>query len=79
MGMVFHEVSDYKASLSEAMRVTKKYTFILEWKFKTEDFGPPIEHRLTLEFIKNLAKEVGFKTVSEYQMSSLVLYELSKD
>ncbi|MEI6088882.1 MAG: methyltransferase domain-containing protein [bacterium] len=77
MGMVFHEVSDYKASLLEAKRVTKKFTFILEWKFKTEDYSPPLEHRLTPEFIKNLAKEVGFKAVSEYQLSNLVLYELS--
>lgn len=78
-GMVFHEVSDYKKSLSEAFRVTKKYTFILEWKFKTEDFGPPIEHRLSPEFIKNLVKEVGYKNFKQTELTNLILYILIKD
>jgi ubiquinone/menaquinone biosynthesis C-methylase UbiE len=78
-GLVFHEVSDYKKALSEAFRVSRSNTFILEWKYKTEDFGPPLEHRLKPEFIKNLAHEIGYKTFLEIPLTNLVLYLLTKD
>jgi ubiquinone/menaquinone biosynthesis C-methylase UbiE len=77
-GLVFHEVSDYKKALSEAFRVSKFKTFILEWKYKTENFGPPIEHRLKSKFIKSLSEEIGYKNFSEISQSNLVLFELGK-
>ncbi len=76
-GMVFHEVSDYKKALSEAFRVSKNTTLILEWQYEVQDFGPPLEHRLSSEFIKYLAKEVGYTNISEIRLSNLVLYKFS--
>ena len=78
-GLVFHEVSDYKKALSEAYRVSHFYTFLLEWKFKVEEFGPPIEHRLKSEFIKNLSNESGYKKFTEIPLANLVLYRLDKN
>ena len=78
LGLVFHEVNDYKKSLSEAYRVTNSFTFILEWQHKQEDFGPPIEHRLKPEFIENMAFSVGYKNVNIFSLSTLVLYILEK-
>ncbi len=77
-GVVFHEVNNYKKVLEEANRVARKTAVLLEWPYKTEDFGPPLEHRLSEEFIKNLAKEAGFARVEVITLKSLVLYKLYK-
>jgi len=77
-GLVFHEVSDYKKSLEEAYRVSLFETFILEWKYITEEFGPPIEHRLTPDFIKDTALSVGYKNVENFLLPNLILFNLKK-
>ena len=77
-GLVFHEVTDYKKSLEEAFRISRFYTYILEWQYKTEDFGPPIEHRLKQEFIEELGLSVGYKKFTGILLNSLVLYKLEK-
>ncbi len=77
-GLVFHEVSDFKKTLSEAYRVTLSQTYLLEWKYRAENIGPPIEHRLNSEFIKILSKEAGYKQIKEIQMTNFVLYQLIK-
>ncbi len=77
-GVVFHEVDNYQKALQEAYRVSLNRTAILEWDYKVEDFGPPIEHRLRSEFIKNLADEAGYTNFSVIKLKSLVLYLLDK-
>lgn len=77
-GLAFHEVSDYKKSLAEAYRVSKYFTFILEWKYKKEEFGPPIEHRLKKGFIKNLAFDIGFKKFNYKILINSILYIMEK-
>ena len=71
-GLVFHEVADYKKALSEAFRVSQHNTYILEWQYKTEEFGPPINHRLNAEFINNLSLEIGFVKCTEQLLTNLV-------
>ena len=78
-GFVFHEVADYEKAMSEAFRVSKKYTFILEWKYKAEDFGPPIEHRLKPAYITELAKNTGYSKFIEHPLTHLILYTFEKD
>ncbi len=77
-GCVFHELSDYKKALIESYRVTNLYTYILEWKYISEEFGPPIEHRLNSEFISSLSKEAGYKKIIEIPMNNFILYQLVK-
>jgi ubiquinone/menaquinone biosynthesis C-methylase UbiE len=77
-GVVFHEVDDFSKTLKEAFRVSVLGTSILEWDYKQEDFGPPIEHRLKAEFIKKLADEIGYKKFEVIKLNSLVLYKLKK-
>ena len=77
-GVVLHEVDDFNKTLAEANRVCKLKTYILEWQYKTEDFGPPIEHRLKPEFVKSLSDQNGFKNFKEVKLDKLVLYELTK-
>jgi ubiquinone/menaquinone biosynthesis C-methylase UbiE len=75
-GVVFHEVSDYAKALSEAHRVTRCCTFILEWQYKQEDFGPPLEHRLTENFIRDLARSTGYRNFKVIPVGTLLLYML---
>jgi ubiquinone/menaquinone biosynthesis C-methylase UbiE len=77
-GVVFHEVDDYSKALKEAFRVSTIGTSILEWKYKKEDFGPPLEHRLKPDFIKKLAEETGYKSFRKIGLKNLVLYKLTK-
>lgn len=76
MGMVFHEVDNHLKALQEAKRAAVKAAAILEWPYKDEEAGPPIEHRLREEFILNLAKEAGFSKTEIYPLKRLVLYKM---
>lgn len=77
-GLVFHELTDYKKAMLEAYRVSRLYTFILEWQYKHEDFGPPKEHRLEPEYIKDLALTSGYKSYTTILLNNLILYKLTK-
>jgi ubiquinone/menaquinone biosynthesis C-methylase UbiE len=74
-GLVFHEVDNFKKVLSEAKRVSSSQVAILEWNYKTEEFGPPIEHRLSEKFMKDLSLEMGFIKMNTTHLKSLVLYK----
>jgi len=78
MGLVLHEVNDYRKSLAELYRVAVKEVSVLEWEYKVQDFGHPLEHRLKEEFIRETAKEAGFKKVEVIKLTSLLLYKLYK-
>jgi hypothetical protein len=71
-------VSDYAKALREAHRVSRCCTFILEWQHRQEDFGPPVDHRLTQEFIKDLSRAIGYRSVTVIPLDTLILYELHK-
>ncbi len=77
LGVVFHEVNDYKKTLEEVKRVTLSQIFILEWMYKAEDYGPPLEHRLSEDFIKSLAESVGLNHFQKITLKNLVLYKMS--
>lgn len=77
-GVVFHEVSDFARALHEAHRVSRCCTFILEWQYKEEDFGPPLAHRLTEAFIRDLSLAKGYRRFTATPLARLVLYKLFK-
>ncbi len=77
-GVVFHEVSDYAKALREAHRVTRSRTFILEWQYAQEEFGPPLAHRLTEEFIRELSVSAGYRSFEKIPLATLVMYKLVK-
>ena len=78
LGLVFHEVNDYKKAMAETFRVVKKGAAIMEWNYAVESVGPPLEHRLKPEFITGLAKETGFIKTEIKNLKNLVLYRLTK-
>ena len=78
MGLILHEVDDYKKVLEEAARVSVQQVAILEWEYKVQDFGPPLEHRLKPEFVEQVSKEAGFTDFETVHLTNLVLYLLRK-
>lgn len=78
MGVLLHEVDDYTKALEEAKRVSAKQVSVLEWKYAVEDFGPPIEHRLKEEFLKQLSDKIGFSKMEVVPLKNLVLYHFFK-
>lgn len=78
MGVIFHEVDDYTKALQEAKRVAAQQVSILEFKYIVEESGPPIEHRLREEFLKQLSDKVGFSEMQIVPMKNLVLYHFIK-
>ena len=78
MGVLLHEVNDFTKALQEAKRVAVKKVSVLEWKYAVEDFGPPIEHRLSEDYLKQLSEKVGFAKMETAPLKNLVLYHFMK-
>ncbi|HCY76243.1 MAG TPA: hypothetical protein DHV28_10010 [Ignavibacteriales bacterium] len=74
MGVLLHEVNDFTKALQEAKRVAVKQVSVLEWKYAVEDFGPPLEHRLSEEFLSQLSDKVGFSKMEVVPLKNLMLY-----
>jgi ubiquinone/menaquinone biosynthesis C-methylase UbiE len=77
MGLVFHEVDDAAQTLAEAKRVGRSRLVILEWPYRTEEFGPPLAHRVPPETIIAQAEAAGFQKIETLPLDHLVLYRLS--
>ncbi len=76
LGFVIHEMSNKLKALEEARRVAKYRVAVLEWPYRQEEDGPPLEHRVSPEEIEGLAKEAGFLTVERIQLTYTDLYRL---
>jgi ubiquinone/menaquinone biosynthesis C-methylase UbiE len=76
MGLVLHEADNVRVALGEAYRVATKRAAVLEWIYREEDFGPPLNHRLKPEVVIASAESVGFKTIAQIDLAHLVLYRL---
>lgn len=76
---VLHETDDREAFLRETFRVLKKRgtLFLIDWKKKAEEKGPPVEERLSVEETSTLLSRAGFVglegdslTPSHYKISA---------
>jgi ubiquinone/menaquinone biosynthesis C-methylase UbiE len=76
MGLLLHETDDTLAALGEAHRVATQRLVVLEWPDEEQTFGPPREHRLSLDTIASLAKQAGFKSVIPIRLKNLILYQI---
>jgi ubiquinone/menaquinone biosynthesis C-methylase UbiE len=77
LGHVLHETDNPAGTLHEAKRVAKKRVAILEWPFRKEDQGPPLEHRLPSSRIMDLARQAGFSAVERIELSHMDFYRLT--
>ena len=65
MVTVLHEVSDKEKMIKEINRVLKKdgKLMIIEFHKKETPMGPPVEHRLSEEYVESLCLDCGFKDI----------------
>ena len=74
MGLVLHETDDLLKSLQEAFRVASQRVAVLEWPYRTEDFGPSLEERIPPEMMASLSKQAEFGEMKTFPLEKLVLY-----
>ncbi len=77
LGHVLHEADDPLAALKEARRVTRSRVAILEWPYRQEEKGPPLEHRLKPEFVAELARQAGFQNIETLHLEHMDFYRLT--
>jgi ubiquinone/menaquinone biosynthesis C-methylase UbiE len=77
LGHVLHESDDIIKALSESKRVAKQRVCILEWPYKQEESGPPLEHRLKTEEILAAAKQIGFSSMDMIQLQHMVMFRFT--
>jgi ubiquinone/menaquinone biosynthesis C-methylase UbiE len=77
LGHVLHESDDIFKALSESKRIARQRVCILEWPYKQEESGPPLEHRLKTEEILTAANQIGFSSIDTIQMQHMVLFRFT--
>jgi ubiquinone/menaquinone biosynthesis C-methylase UbiE len=77
LGHVLHETENPNAALREARRVAKKRVAILEWPYRKEEMGPPLEHRLQSARIMDLARHTGFTVIKRIKLAHMDFYRLT--
>ncbi len=77
MGLVLHETDDLLKSLQEARRVAVQCAAVLEWPYRSDDFGPGLDERIPLETMVSLSKQAGFGELKSFPLKKLVLYLLT--
>ena len=76
MGCVLHEADDLLTALKEARRVAKTRVVVLEWPYETQEYGPPLEHRLKDETVRAAASEAGFAQINGQRLETMILYRM---
>ncbi len=74
MGHVLHEADDFDQALGEAKRCARKRVCALEWPYREEEAGPPLDHRLKSEDVLKMAEKAGFSKVEAIQLKHMILY-----
>jgi ubiquinone/menaquinone biosynthesis C-methylase UbiE len=76
LGHVLHETDNPITALREARRVARNRVAVLEWPYRKDEQGPPLEHRLTPETIEDLANKAGFLNAERLQLAYMDFYRL---
>jgi len=79
LGYVLHETDDPVKALEEARRVAVRRVVVLEWPYRQEEQGPPLEHRLRPEVIEELAGRAGYGALERISLTHMVLYQLTPE
>jgi len=74
LGHVLHETDDPVRALSEARRVSRLRVAVLEWPYRQEEQGPPLEHRLRREQVEGFARSAGLAAVQFTPLDHMDLY-----
>jgi SAM-dependent methyltransferase len=78
LGLVLHETDDPVRALGEAARVARARVVVLEWPYRVEESGPPLEHRLKPDEIESHARAAGLRVCVMTSLSRVDLYVLAR-
>jgi ubiquinone/menaquinone biosynthesis C-methylase UbiE len=78
LGLILHESSSPLRTLQEAHRVASERVAILEWPYKEQEMGPPLNHRLKADDVLHHASALGFSRTQAMSLQYLVLFLLDK-
>lgn len=76
LGHVLHETDNPRRALAEARRVARSRVAVLEWPYREEENGPPLDHRLRPEMIEDLARQAGLGELVKVRLSHMDLYRM---
>jgi ubiquinone/menaquinone biosynthesis C-methylase UbiE len=79
MSHLLHESDKPDIVLKQAKEVCKKGIAILEWPYKKEDMGPPLEHRLKEEDVSTFAIKAGLNSIKPVYLKRQILYLIKKN
>lgn len=74
MGHVLHETDDPQKAVNEAFRVCRKRLAVLEWPCREQEMGPPADHRMPTQQIKNYGLAAGFADCDLIELKYMHLF-----
>jgi ubiquinone/menaquinone biosynthesis C-methylase UbiE len=77
LGLLLHETDDPVQALREARRVSRSRVVVLEWPYVHDDHEPPLEHRLSVEKILDIAKRAELEHVEHQRLTYTDLYRMT--
>ena len=77
LGHVLHESNDLLKALQESKRCAKYRVVILEWPYRQDESGPPLEHRLKTEEVLTAATTIGFSQMEIIILHHMVLFRFT--
>ncbi len=78
LGLVFHETDEPEQALAESVRVARRRVAILEWPHRIQDFGPPLEHRVSPEFLDGLLARASLPPLRRIELENVDLFLIDK-
>jgi SAM-dependent methyltransferase len=76
LGLVLHESDHPLSALQESARVCNLRLAVLEWPYREENIGPPLEHRIKPGHLQEMAATSGFSRIKTIPLKYLNLYLL---
>ena len=77
LGHVLHESDEPGQALGEAKRVARQRIVVLEWPYRQESYGPPLEHRLKPETIETLLRDQRLERFERVALRNMELYRIA--
>ncbi len=70
---VLHEIENKERFLQEAHRILKSAgrIAVVDWEKKKTEVGPPIDHRISSEEVKDMLEITGYKLIREMQLTDV--------
>ena len=77
LGHVLHEADNFLTALQEARCVARNRVAILEWPYREEQKGPPLEHRLKPSAVEDFATSAGYTQIETQHLQHMDFYRLT--